>query len=313
MSTDPTYLPPVAETPAHEIVTRCVIPFSRAKVFAAWTHPDLHARWWGPAGFTNTFYNYDVRPGGDWRFTMHGPDGHSYENLSVFEHVAEGECLVFKHVVAPVFTVVAHFSDEGEGTLLDWHMIFEDAATCAAIREFVGDKNQENIDRLTALLRDTPDDAIEFRELVVLREMPAPPAAVWRAITGRTTEWWCPKPWTTPLADWDLRPGGRCRTIMAGPDGEQVDLIGTILEVVENERLVFTDAIQPDWRPTMEPFIIGLFELRPNASGGTTYRASSRHCTAEAHPRHASMVFRPGWGAVPDQLIAVSNDEAARR
>ncbi len=308
----PTYVVPAAASPEHEILSCRTVPFPRAKVFAAWIHPELHARWWGPAGFTNTFYNYDVRPGGAWRFTMHGPDGRDYENVSRFEHVAERECLVFKHVVAPVFTAVIHFTDDGDGTRIEWHMIFEDVQTCAAIREYVGDKNTENFERLEALLRDTPDDALEWRELVVLREMPVARAVVWRTMITRTAEWWCPKPWTTPLVDWDLRPGGRCHTIMAGPAGEQVDLVGTFLEVAENERLVFTDALQPGWRPTMQPFMIGVFELRDNGQGGTTYRACARHWTAEAGAQHIDMGFRSGWGAVADQLIAVSQDEAAR-
>ncbi|WP_221030384.1 SRPBCC domain-containing protein [Actomonas aquatica] len=312
LAPDPNYRVPQAASPDHEILTVHSLPYPRARVFAAWTHPDLHAQWWGPAGFTNTFYNYDVRPGGEWRFTMHGPDGTDFENHSEFAHVVEGECLVFDHVTNPQFTVVVHFSDDGDGTRLEWHMIFEDAKTCAAIRSFVGDKNQENLARLEALLRDTPADAACWRELVVLREFPVAPQAVWRALTQRTAEWWCPRPWTTPVVDWDLRAGGRCRTVMRGPGGEEVDLMGTILEVTENERLVFTDSIKPGWQPASETFMIGVFELSPLGEGGTSYRASSRHWTDEATARHATMGFRAGWGAVADQLLEVSRDEAGR-
>lgn len=312
MTTDPAYTPPVAASPECEIVSVRTLPFARPQVFAAWTHPELHARWWGPAGFTNSFYDYDPRPGGTWRFTMHGPDGKDYANDSVFAHVAEHECIVFKHVCAPIFTAVIHFTDADDGTRIEWHMIFEDEETCAAVKRFVGDKNEENFDRLEALLRETPADSPLFRELVVLREFPVAPEVVWRTMTRRTAEWWCPKPWTTPVVDWELRAGGRCRTVMQGPAGEQVDLTGTILEVVENQRLVFTDAIQPGWQPTAEPFMIGVFELTPTAGGGTSYRASARHWSADARNRHAAMGFHPGWGAVADQLLAVSQDEADR-
>ncbi len=305
------YTIPTAPSADHEILSVRTIPFPLAQVFAAWTHPDLHAKWWGPAGFTNTFYHYDPRPGGEWRFTMHGPDGKDYENHSVFLHVAEGECLVFKHDVAPIFTAVVHFKDDGEGTQIEWHMIFEDEATCASLREFVAGKNDENFDRLEALLRDTPADAAVCRELVILREFPVAPEVVWRAITKRTKEWWCPQPWTTPVVDWELRAGGRCRTVMEGPDGTRVDLLGTILEVVENERLVFTDAIKPGWQLSAEPFMVGAFELSSATSGGTTYRASARHWSQEKTTEHAVMGFRMGWGAAADQLLGVCQDEAA--
>ena len=88
---------------------------------------------------------------------------------------------------------------------------------------------------------------------------------------------------------------------------------GVFLEVVENRRLVFTDAYQHGWRPTTKPFMTGLFELSPTASDGTAYRAAARHWNDEAHTQHVAMGFRPGWGAVADQLVEVVTDELKSR
>jgi uncharacterized protein YndB with AHSA1/START domain len=83
------------------IVSTRVIPFARDAVFRALSDPQRLARWWGPAGFRNTFERFDFRPGGEWRFVMHGPDGKEYPNHSVFETIAAPERVVFRHDCAP--------------------------------------------------------------------------------------------------------------------------------------------------------------------------------------------------------------------
>ena len=62
-------------TLCREIVSIRVFDFPRELVFNAWTDPEHLVHWWGPKGFTNTFHEFDLRPGGIWRFVMHGPDG----------------------------------------------------------------------------------------------------------------------------------------------------------------------------------------------------------------------------------------------
>src|SRR5690606_22657871 len=136
-------------------------------------------------------------------------------------------------------------------------------------------------------------------------EIDAPPERVWHVMVTRTKEWWCPKPWTTPVVDGDLRAGGSSRTVMRGPEGEEFAAEGIFLEVVENKRLVFTDAYRVGWMPSTEPFMTGMFELDRTAEGRTRYVGRARHWTHEAHEKHTAMGFRPGWGAVADQLSAI--------
>ena len=92
-------------------------------------------------------------------------------------------------------------------------------------------------------------------DLELVRETDVAPELVWRAWTEPEllTQWFTPKPWETPVAEVDLRPGGKFRTVMRGPDGEENDNTGCYLEVVPNERLVWTGALGPGFRPQSWP------------------------------------------------------------
>jgi uncharacterized protein YndB with AHSA1/START domain len=135
-----------------EIVSSRVFATERERIFAAWTDPRRLARWWGPAGFTNTFADCEVRPGGRWLFVMHGPDGTDYRNESVFAEVVPPERIVVDHVSGPRFRLTATFAEHPAGTLLTWHMLFESADVCARVGAVVLPANEQNFDRLTAEL-----------------------------------------------------------------------------------------------------------------------------------------------------------------
>ncbi len=86
-----------SSTTDREIALSRVVDAPREAVFVAWTEPEQVADWWGPDGFTNTIGEMEVRPGGVWRFVMHGPDGVDYPNHIVFIEVVEPERLVYSH------------------------------------------------------------------------------------------------------------------------------------------------------------------------------------------------------------------------
>ena len=148
----------------------------------------------------------------------------------------------------------------------------------------------------------------EELELGVERHIAAPPDRVWRVMTDRMAEWWCPKPWTVEIVEQDRRPGGRSAMIMRGPNGEEFPNEGVFLEVVPGRRFVTTDAYGAGWQPR-EAFMTGVWEIEPY-DGGTRYRASARHWTAEARDKHRAMGFVEGWGTVADQLKALVEGEA---
>jgi uncharacterized protein YndB with AHSA1/START domain len=142
-----------AEAPSdREIVTTRVLNAPRGLVFKAWTDPYHLMHWWGPKGFTNTFHEFDLRPGGIWRFVMHGPDGVDYKNKSVFVEVVKPERIVFQHVSGPKFQVTATFAEQAGKTTLTFQMLFETAAECAKVKEYAVEANNQNFDRLEAQL-----------------------------------------------------------------------------------------------------------------------------------------------------------------
>ncbi len=123
-----------------------------AAVFAAIRDPLRLARWWGPAGFTNHFESFDFRPGGRWVFTMHGPDGRSYANESVFARVEPDTRVVIRHTCAPLFTLTITLEASGGGTRLHWQQVLDDPDVAAAVAHIVEPANEQNLDRLGAEL-----------------------------------------------------------------------------------------------------------------------------------------------------------------
>ncbi|HZZ20271.1 MAG TPA: SRPBCC family protein [Opitutaceae bacterium] len=98
----------------------------RELVFSMWTDPVHIVKWWGPSGFTNTVQEMDVRPGGAWRHTMHGPDGVDYKNDSVYVDVKRPSLLSYQHS-APRFLATVTFVEDGAGTKVTLSMVFPDA------------------------------------------------------------------------------------------------------------------------------------------------------------------------------------------
>jgi uncharacterized protein YndB with AHSA1/START domain/uncharacterized glyoxalase superfamily protein PhnB len=140
------------------------------------------------------------------------------------------------------------------------------------------------------------------------RTLAAPRAAVWRCWTEPELlkQWFCPKPWTVPEADFDLRAGGRMNTVMAGPKGERMENKGMWLEVEPMRRLVFTDAFTEGFVPAAQPFMTGVVELADASGGGTHFTWSARHANAQATAQHREMGWEVGWNAATDQLDALA-------
>ena len=131
------------------IVSSRILNFSRELVFKAWTDPAHLKIWWGPAGFTNTFHQFDLRPGGLWRFTMHGPEKGNYENEVEFLQIEKPSLIAWKRLSQPLFNVVTTFEDlVGNQTRLIFRMIFDTPEECNKLKGFAPEKNKENFDRL---------------------------------------------------------------------------------------------------------------------------------------------------------------------
>ncbi|MDD5320548.1 MAG: SRPBCC family protein [Methylococcales bacterium] len=149
------------------------------------------------------------------------------------------------------------------------------------------------------------------------RVVDVPRELLWQAWT--TPEllkpWFCPLPWLTVDCEIDLRPGGIFRTTMQSPEGQNFPNSGCYLELIPNERLVWTNALQPGFRPAKQPeaspghecaefLMTATISLEPHANG-TKYSALVQHADKEARVKHEEMGFYDGWGTCLDQLVAM--------
>jgi uncharacterized protein YndB with AHSA1/START domain len=119
------------------------------QIFAAIAAPERLAKWWGPAGFTNTFERCEFKPGGRWVFTMHGPDGTNYPNENVFVDIEANSRVVIDHVVEPKFRLTITLTASAQGTLVAWHQALASEEFAAKVAHIIIPANEQNLDRLT--------------------------------------------------------------------------------------------------------------------------------------------------------------------
>lgn len=141
--------------------TERLIAANVGKVFGAFERGELLARWWGPKDFTNTFEVFEFRQGGRWVFVMHGPNGASFPNESVFQEIERERRIVIEHVVKPWYrlTLTRKVTEPGEGTFLEWVQEFESAEMAATMRSLAARANEEVLDRLEKLVVSDGTDA----------------------------------------------------------------------------------------------------------------------------------------------------------
>jgi uncharacterized protein YndB with AHSA1/START domain len=150
-------------------------------------------------------------------------------------------------------------------------------------------------------------------DLKLERVIDVPRELVWKAWTTpeHLMPWFCPLPWRTTECEIDLRPGGKFRTVMEGPAGERFDNSGCYLDVVPMERLAWTDALAPGYRPAPAPagscgiggFMTAIITME-SVPGGTRYTAIALHRDEAGRTKHLEMGFEQGWGTALDQLVA---------
>lgn len=154
-------------------------------------------------------------------------------------------------------------------------------------------------------------------DLLLERVIDVRPELVWAAWTTpeHLMRWFTPAPWKTVECEIDLRPGGIFRTVMESPEGERTPNVGCYLEVVPRERLTWTAALEPGFRPAKQepqtgegcgvgPFT-AVIRMEPHGEG-TRYSALALHRTPAECAAHEAMGFHEGWGAALDQLVALA-------
>jgi uncharacterized protein YndB with AHSA1/START domain len=306
-----------SETGAREIVITREYDAPRELVFA-WTDPEHIVKWWGPDGFTNTTRSMQLRPGGEWIFVMHGPDGTDYDNRIVFLEIARPERIVFAHGSTDEgdpsrFDVTVTFEELGGRTRLTMRSLFPTAeARDFAVKQFGAiEGGRQTLARLGEQVK----EALAARAFVLSRTFDAPRELVWKAWTEeeRLAAWWGPKGLALRVAKLDLRPGGMFLYSMRPPNGNEFWGRFVFREVTPPERLAyvlsFSDeqggiqrhVASPDW--PLEMFTTVTFgEL----AGRTTITLRSVPINESAEERATFIAgfgsMQQGFGGTFDQL-----------
>jgi len=148
-------------------------------------------------------------------------------------------------------------------------------------------------------------------DLVLTRELNAPAALIYKCWTdpAHLPHWFVPKPNRVTHCELDVRPGGKCHTTF-DVDGEVMENKGVYLEVIPNQKLVFTDTYTEGWKPAAEPFMTAILTFEDIGDGRCRYTAVARHRSAESAAQHKEMGFFDGWGVVATQLEAYAQSIA---
>jgi uncharacterized protein YndB with AHSA1/START domain len=294
---------PGSDAPAavaeREIVIARTFAAPRELVFRAWTDPELVRRWWGPRGFTTTTHEMDVRPGGIWRFVMHGPDGTDYDNRIVYREVVEPERLAYSHDSGEDddpyrFQVTVTFVERAGKTELTMRSLFGSAAARDyVVKEFGAiEGGLQTLDRLAEHL------ASGAPELFITRIFNAPRRLVFKAWTDPdiVKQWLGPTGFTATEFEMDRTPGGAWHSRMRSPEGVQYANRGLVREAVEPERLVFTFAWDnEDGSPGREMLITITLADHDDGTEMTFHQAELE--SAEDRDGH-----RDGWSQSFDRL-----------
>ena len=146
------------------------------------------------------------------------------------------------------------------------------------------------------------------RELTLTRVIPVKARHLFDCWTKPEliTKWFTPPPFTVSHAETDLRPGGSTLIVMRSPEGVEIPNRGVYLEVVPDQKLVFTDAYTEAWIPSEKPFMTATIEFLDQGDGTTLYKATVVHWTVEDKEEHERMGFHAGWGIATDQLAALA-------
>jgi uncharacterized protein YndB with AHSA1/START domain len=238
----------VEDTSAREIVITRVFDAPRDLVFQAWTDPKHLQHWWGPRGFTNTFHEVDIRPGGTWRFTMHGPDGTDYPNWIIFDEIIKPERISYSHGGGREDDDVRHhvtaiFTEQGDKTSITMIMVFATAAERERVVTEYGaiEGGKQTMDRLEEELVKMSGSDIAF---VITREFDAPADLVFKVWTQseHLAQWWGPKGFSMNKCQVDLLPGGMFHYCMRSPDGHEMWGKFVYRDIIPHTRLVFVNS-----------------------------------------------------------------------
>jgi len=286
----------------------------RELVWKAWTDANHLGQWWGPDGFTITTSKFDFRPGGEWVFVMHGPDGRDYKNHLVYREIVEFERILFSHVSGPVFDATATFASEGSKTRVTMQTVFDSVELRNRVAEEFG--AVEGLKQTLAHLGDYVAH-MATGDFIISRTLDAPRDLVWKAWTesDRLGQWFGPKGATITHSKNDLRPGGIYHYGMRMPDGMEIWGKWVYREIVKPERLVFLSSFSDEkggttrhpWDPNWPLELLSTITFAENGGKTTVTVRWSAHNATDAQKKvftagQPSMTM--GWSGTFERLVS---------
>ena len=232
-----------AKNKSNEIKITRVYDASVKMVWEAWTDPKHVAKWWGPRGFTLTTHSKDLKPGGHWTYTMHGPDGTNYENKTIYYEVEECAKLVYDHGGnddrPPLFRVTALFKDLKGKTQLEMSMAFPSPEIAEEMVKFIKQAGGNSTwDRLAEYLEKESTGKEKF---VINRSFNAPIDVMYEMWTNpeHFSKWLAPTGMSMEFIRADIKPGGSTFYFMSGNNMKMYGR-AKYLELHKPDRIVYT-------------------------------------------------------------------------
>lgn len=213
-------------------------------VWDAWVDPKQVAQWWGPRGFTLTTFSKDVRTGGHWNYTMHGPDGVDYRNITQYLEVEKYSRLVYDHganeTQPPLFRVTVDFTEVKGKTKMEMSMALATPEAAEETRKFIKKAGgNATWDRLAEFLEKEISGKEKF---VINRSFDAPLELMFNVWTDpkHFSKWLPPTGFTMNFIRADIKPGGS--TFYRMTDGGSTTMYGRAkyLEITKPNRIVYT-------------------------------------------------------------------------
>lgn len=231
-----------SEVPPNELKIVRIYKAPLKTAWEAWTDPKQAAKWWGPRGFTITTHSKELKVGGHWHYTMHGPDGTDYPNKTIYLEVEHGKKLVYDHGGyddrPPLFRVTVVFSEKMGQTQMEMTMTMPSAEALKQSKEIIKKADGNSTwDRLAEYLE---HDSTGKEKFVINRSFEVDINTMFDAWTDpqQVVQWSGPVGARMEYIHVDIRSGGKAFYMM--PFGDSV-IYGnvTYIEVHRPDRLVY--------------------------------------------------------------------------
>lgn len=290
-------------------------------VWEAWTDPKQASKWWGPRGFTITTHSKDLKPGGIWHYTMHGPDGQDYVNKTKYFEVDKYERLVYDHggndEQAPLFRVTVLFSEVKNKTKMEMTMTLPSPEAAEATAKFIKAAGGNSTwDRLAEYLEEESTGKDNF---VINRSFDTDIETMYEMWTNpkHFSKWLAPTGFNMEFIKADIKPGGSTFYVM--DDGKGLKMYGSAsyIEMKRPTQIVYTQQFRdkdgnisrhpmaPTWPESMRTTIT-LTEEGPHQTRVTVTWEVDGNATAEERAtfNKAKGGMTQGWSGSFDKLEA---------